>query len=71
MTTPEKFPLQLMLSKLLGDDGARMIASMGENLPVESMKSASVFFVILPVLIVFPFVQKYFTKGALLGSVKE
>lgn len=71
MTSPEKFPLQLMLQKLLGEEGSRMIASMGVNLPVESMKAASVFFVILPVIAVFPFVQKHFTKGALLGSVKE
>lgn len=71
MTSPEKFPLQLMLQKLLGEEGSKMIASMGENLPVESMKAASVFFVILPVIVVFPFVQKYFTKGALLGSIKE
>lgn len=71
MTSPERFPLQLMLQKLLGEEGGKMIASMGENLPVETMKAASVFFVILPVIAVFPFVQKHFTKGALLGSVKE
>ncbi|MGL1890072.1 MAG: carbohydrate ABC transporter permease [Spirochaetaceae bacterium] len=71
MSTPEKFPLQLMLYRLLDGQDTGIFASMGTNPPVESIKSASVFFVILPVLIIFPFLQKYFTQGALLGSVKE
>ncbi|HZG58130.1 carbohydrate ABC transporter permease [Paenibacillus sp.] len=36
----------------------------------ESLKSAVVVFATAPILIVYPFLQKYFVKGAMLGSVK-
>ncbi|WP_438347980.1 carbohydrate ABC transporter permease [Paenibacillus sp. FA6] len=36
----------------------------------ESVKSAGVVVLILPMLIVYPFLQKYFVKGVMLGSVK-
>lgn len=36
-----------------------------------SIKAATVVIAILPMLIVYPFVQKYFVKGIMLGSVKE
>jgi len=34
------------------------------------MKMAAVFMVMLPIMCVYPFVQKYFTKGIMLGAVK-
>jgi len=72
MTSPEKFPIQLMLQRMIGNSEAFDIpVSVGQILPVEGIKAASVFVVIFPVLIVFPFLQRYFTKGALLGSIKE
>ena len=36
----------------------------------ESVKSAGVIVLIVPMLIVYPFLQKYFVKGVMLGSVK-
>jgi putative aldouronate transport system permease protein len=36
----------------------------------ESVKSAGVVILIIPMLIVYPFLQKYFVKGVMLGSVK-
>jgi putative aldouronate transport system permease protein len=38
---------------------------------MESLKSAGVVITMLPMLIVYPWIQRYFTKGTLLGSVKE
>ncbi len=38
---------------------------------VEAIKSASVFITSLPMIILYPMVQKYFTKGTLLGGVKQ
>lgn len=40
------------------------------NLVAENIKSASIVFSMLPMLIAYPFIQKYFTKGIMLGSVK-
>ena len=37
----------------------------------ETIKSATVIVTILPILLVYPFIQKYFLKGIMLGSVKE
>lgn len=36
----------------------------------ESVKSAGVFVMIVPMLIVYPFLQKYFVKGVMIGSIK-
>lgn len=38
--------------------------------PTESIKSATIIVSTLPILVVYPFVQKYFVKGAMVGSVK-
>ena len=37
----------------------------------ETIKAATVVITILPMLLVYPFVQKYFVKGIMLGGVKE
>ncbi|NJN55756.1 MAG: carbohydrate ABC transporter permease [Anaerolineae bacterium] len=39
--------------------------------PIESLKSASVLLTMIPMLLVYPWIQRYFTKGVLLGGVKE
>jgi putative aldouronate transport system permease protein len=39
--------------------------------PIESLKSAGVLLTMLPMLLVYPWIQRYFTKGTLLGGVKE
>jgi putative aldouronate transport system permease protein len=38
---------------------------------IESLKSASVLLTMLPMLLVYPWIQRYFTKGVLIGGVKE
>jgi len=38
---------------------------------VQAIKAASVFLTMLPMVIVYPWIQKYFTKGTLLGGVKQ
>jgi putative aldouronate transport system permease protein len=39
--------------------------------PVESLKAASVLITMLPMVIVYPFIQRYFTKSTLTGSLKQ
>jgi putative aldouronate transport system permease protein len=38
---------------------------------VDSLKSASVLLTMLPMLVVYPWIQRHFTKGTLIGAVKE
>jgi putative aldouronate transport system permease protein len=38
---------------------------------VQAIKAASVFITMIPMVIIYPWIQKYFTKGTLLGGVKE
>ncbi|MEF3307362.1 carbohydrate ABC transporter permease [Paenibacillus sp. GYB004] len=70
------FPLQLKLRKLVqsssvdsGLDNSMFDASVIQT--PEMMKAGAIIFSTLPILIVYPFLQKYFVKGAMLGSLKE
>lgn len=38
---------------------------------IDSLKSAGVLLTMLPMLLIYPWIQRYFTKGTLLGGVKE
>jgi putative aldouronate transport system permease protein len=35
------------------------------------LKSACIMFATIPIVIVYPFIQKYFVKGVMIGAVKE
>jgi len=41
------------------------------NAPIQAFKAASVFITMLPMVVIYPWIQRYFTKGALIGGVKE
>ena len=66
-----KWPLQLFLRSMLFESDAAY-SSGGESLFLlgQPMKMSAVIAAILPIMLVFPFFQKYFTKGMLLGAVK-
>ena len=40
------------------------------NMPSENIKKAAVFITAVPVLLFYPFAQKYFVKGLIMGSIK-
>ena len=70
-----KFPLQYMLYNLLQQTQAlaRMASQSGisvADLPSNSLKMAMAIVATGPILLVYPFVQKYFVKGITVGSVK-
>lgn len=65
-------PLPILLRNILLAAGMNEFVeakAFGEA-PVEAIKAASVFMSAIPMIVAYPFVQKYFTKGTLLGSVK-
>jgi len=69
------FPLQLFLREIvlqnqLDETVMGMEAGMAVNMG-EVVKYATIMVAIIPVLIVYPFLQKHFTKGVMLGAVKE
>jgi putative aldouronate transport system permease protein len=65
----DKYPLQVILRNILAS--AMMPPMDAEDvLPSESMQMAAVVLSALPIIVVYPFFQKYFTQGMLLGSVK-
>ncbi|MDQ1913817.1 carbohydrate ABC transporter permease [Paenibacillus sp. GD4] len=65
------YPLQVVLRDMLIFDSAKEtgIAEHAALTP-QAMKNATIFLSMIPVLIVYPFAQKYFAKGIMLGSEK-
>ncbi|MCM1261284.1 MAG: carbohydrate ABC transporter permease [Butyrivibrio sp.] len=79
ITSDAKKPLQLLLVNiqksiefLLNNSNvpAAARAAMGGNIPQYSATMATVVVVIAPIMVVYPFFQKYFVKGLTVGSVK-
>jgi ABC-type glycerol-3-phosphate transport system permease component len=72
----ELYPLQLVLRSLLISDGITVsaVADMRTQIELEGMRDLLKYALIvvssIPVLVVYPFVQKYFIKGMMLGAVK-
>lgn len=70
----EKYPLQLVLREILisNDTGSRISdGSMSDFEGIGlSIKYAAIMVSTLPILVVYPFIQKYFVKGVLIGSLK-
>ena len=70
----DHFPMQLILRNIVLGADAAMSQSMSVSADMATMglnvKYAVIFLTILPILVVYPFVQKYFVKGVMVGSVK-
>lgn len=75
MNSPQKYPLQSYLQtiivnrdvKLMTMQDARVLASVSER----TSRAAQVFVATIPVLAAYPFLQKYFTTGIVVGAIKE
>lgn len=69
-----KYPLQLVLRGiLLSNDTAAMTGGVGtvdQEAIGESIKYGVIIVATLPILVVYPFLQKYFVKGVMVGAVK-
>lgn len=71
---PRLYPLQVKLRQMIVSnemvDTEANLTSMAMSSP-EGIQMATIIFATLPILLVYPFLQKYFVKGSMLGSVKE
>lgn len=69
------YPLQIILREILiANSTESMMSGAGTGADIqaigESIKYATIVVTTVPVLCIYPFVQKYFTKGVMLGAVK-
>lgn len=71
-----KYPLQYMLHRMLSNaEYMRQAASAGifleaATLPSETLKMATAIVVTGPILLLYPFIQRYFVKGIMIGGIK-
>ena len=75
LSDQSKMPLQVVLRQLVLQNQANSITTSPEEIAmkqklVEQLKYCIVVLASAPLLIAYPFLQKYFTKGVMLGSVK-
>jgi len=75
ITNYKLYPLQYLLYNMLSSqDALSRISSVSHinvnNLPLQSLKMAMAVIATGPILLVYPFVQKYFIKGITVGAVK-
>lgn len=74
LTDHTNWTLQLLVKSLVMGAGAmggtgEPISEDGE-LPLETIRMAAIMMAMAPILVMYPFLQKYFAKGVMLGSVK-
>lgn len=75
ITTESKYPLQFLLYRILAsasvlntNDAAYISANLSP--PTETLKMAAAIVVTGPIVLLYPFVQRYFVKGLTVGAVK-
>ncbi len=79
LNSPAKYPLQIILRKIViqgivsleefsGD--AALGTNVSFNQMTQNIKYTVIMVAVLPILIVYPFVQKYFVKGVMIGAIK-
>jgi putative aldouronate transport system permease protein len=60
----------VMGSQMASKSGQMMDSSASQVLP-QSLQAATVMLVTVPILCIYPFIQKYFVKGVMIGAIKE
>ena len=70
----QKQPLQVVLNDIVAtftESNPGASAAVGGNMLGKNVQSAAIILAILPLIIIYPFVQKYFVKGIMIGAIKE
>ncbi len=76
MNKPEHFPLQTYLQSVVINRDPSLMTTTEElktlsQISDQTTKAAQIFLAALPILLLYPFLQKHFIQGITLGSVKE
>lgn len=69
ITDRNLFPLQVIVREILMQT-QQPLENVESMTPTQTLQMAAVVLASLPIIVVYPFLQKYFTKGMLLGSIK-
>jgi putative aldouronate transport system permease protein len=74
ISDPKKWNVQVLLRQIVvlsqGGIGDVELVREGFTIPPQGVKMASIVFSTFPILCVYPFLQKHFTKGLMVGSIK-
>jgi len=80
MTSNEKWPVQTVLQQMLAramsasqkdiTSVAQALVQGASTVTSDSLKMAAVVITTVPILLIYPFVQKYFASGIMIGAVK-
>ncbi len=70
MKEESKYVLQYTLQRILMDGQVQDIETVNAVVNTESMKMAALMVSIIPIIAIYPFIQKYFTSGIMIGAVK-
>lgn len=75
INSADKFPLQYFLKKMIDSASIQQLVAQGVSInmaemPSESIKMATAVVSIGPIILLYPFVQRYFVAGLTVGSVK-
>ena len=73
ISSRDMYPLQMLLREMIVANMMKsaMIGSGANTQKAEIFKMASIVVSMIPILVVYPFLQKYFVHGLMLGAVKE
>ena len=71
----EWYPLQIVLREILVTNSTESMttgAAAGDVMPIgETIKYAIIIVATVPILFIYPFLQRYFVKGVMIGAIKE
>jgi putative aldouronate transport system permease protein len=74
MNSPDKYPLQSYLQTVVVSPDPRMLTerdlALLKIISNRTTRAAQIFIAMVPILVVYPFLQRYFTTGVKLGSIK-
>jgi putative aldouronate transport system permease protein len=75
MNTPDKYNLTVLIQQMVRSQSVlQELNSMSTeevaNITPEGIKAAGIMIMIIPMLIVYPLLQKYFVKGVMIGAIK-
>jgi putative aldouronate transport system permease protein len=74
LTDPKKWMLQVLVKTLVIDSEAIAVGTAGSSeygrIPDETIRLASIMLAMAPILVLYPFLQRYFVRGVMIGAIK-